>query len=97
VIDGLLRDSLGYRGVVITDDLDAGAVTGAGLDESEAAVAAAKSGADLLLLALGDGSAARAGMIGAVRDGDLKRADLVESCTRLTALRERLAIPTDAP
>jgi beta-N-acetylhexosaminidase len=97
VIDGLLRDSLGYRGVVITDDLDAGAVTGAGLDESEAAVAAARSGADLLLFALGDGSAARAGMIAALRDGDLKRADLVESCTRLTALRERLASPTDAP
>jgi beta-N-acetylhexosaminidase len=68
VIGGLLRDSLGYSGVVITDDLDAGAVTAAGLDQSAAAVAAAKAGADLLLFALDDGSAARDGLLAALRE-----------------------------
>jgi beta-N-acetylhexosaminidase len=97
VIEGLLRDSLGYGRVVITDDLDAGALTGAGLDESEAVVAAARAGADMLLFALGDGLAARDGLLRAVRGGDVKRADLVDACTRLTALRERLANPTAAP
>ena len=47
------------RGVVITDDLGAGALTGAGLDEGEAAVGAARAGADLLLFALSDGAVAR--------------------------------------
>jgi beta-N-acetylhexosaminidase len=97
VIGDLLRGSLGYDGVVITDDLDAGALTGAGLDESEAAVAASKAGADLVLTALGDGAAARDGLLVALRHGSLKRADLIEACTRLTLLRERLASPTGAP
>jgi len=97
VIGGLLRDSLGYTGVVITDDLDAGAVTAAGLDQSAAAVAAAKAGADLLLFALDDGSAARDGLLAALRGGELKRGVLVDACTRLAALRERFASPTAAP
>jgi beta-N-acetylhexosaminidase len=97
VIGGLLRDSLGYSGVVITDDLDAGAVTAAGLDQSAAAVAAAKAGADLLLFALDDGSAARDGLLAALRGGELKRGVLVDACTRLAALRERFASPTAAP
>jgi beta-N-acetylhexosaminidase len=96
VIGGLLRGSLGYDGVVITDDLDAGALTGAGLDQSEAAAAAAQAGTDLVLIALDDGSAARAGLLAALRHGSLRRADLVEACTRLTLLRERLASPTGA-
>jgi beta-N-acetylhexosaminidase len=96
VIGDVLRDSLGYDGVVITDDLDAGALTATGLDESEAAAAAAKAGADLVLTALDDGSAARDGLLAALHDGGLRRAALVEACTRLTLLRERLASPTGA-
>ena len=41
VIEGTLRERLGYSGVVITDDLGAGALTGAGYDEGETATAAA--------------------------------------------------------
>ena len=43
---------------MITDDLGAGALAGAGIDEGEAAVGAARAGADLLLFALTDGTAA---------------------------------------
>jgi beta-N-acetylhexosaminidase len=96
VISGLLRDSLGYTGAVITDDLDAGAVTAAGLDQPAAAVAAAKAGADLLLFALDDGSAARDGLLAALRGGELKRGVLVDACIRLAALRDRFASPTAA-
>jgi beta-N-acetylhexosaminidase len=46
IVDGLLRKRLGYEGVAITDDLGAGALTGAGIDEAAAAVGAAKAGAD---------------------------------------------------
>jgi beta-N-acetylhexosaminidase len=91
VVDGLLRDRLGFDGVVITDDLGAGALTGAGLDEGAAAVGAADAGADLLLIALSDGSAAHDALVAAIRSGDLQRERLLASCARITALRERLA------
>jgi beta-N-acetylhexosaminidase len=98
VVDGLLRGDLGYGGVVITDDLGAGALTGAGLDEGDAAVGAARAGADLLLFALSDGSAARRALRAALADGELDRGALLASCARLTALRDRLAVsPSGAP
>jgi beta-N-acetylhexosaminidase len=87
VTSGLLRRDLGYEGVVITDDLGAGALTGAGIDEGEAAVAAARAGADLLLFALSDGSAARDALLRALRRGALRTQPLVESCARVTSLR----------
>ena len=91
MIEGLLRGRLGYRGVVITDDLGAGALTGAGLDEGAAAVGAARAGADLLLFALSDGAAAREALVEAIRSGELDRKALLASCARTTALRARLA------
>ncbi len=91
VVGELLRDRLGYDGVVVTDDLGAGALVQAGIDEAEAAVAAAGAGADLLLFALSDGEAARAGLLRALRRGELDRAALVESCARTTALRAALS------
>jgi beta-N-acetylhexosaminidase len=91
VVDGLLRERLGFDGVVITDDLGAGGITGAGLDEGAAAVGAADAGADVLLIALTDGAAAHDALIAAIRSGDLDRERLLASCARTTALKERLA------
>src|SRR2546428_565552 len=59
VLTGLLRDSLGFRGLVVTDALDMGAIVskyGAG----EAAVRAFLAGADLLLIPADADSAASA-------------------------------------
>lgn len=91
VIGELLRGELGFGGVVITDDLDAGAFAGAGIDEGEAAVGAAGAGADLILTALSQGDEAHRALTRAIRDGTLARADVLASCARTTALRERLA------
>jgi beta-N-acetylhexosaminidase len=91
VIDGLLREQLGFDGAVITDDLGAGALTGAGIDEGDAAVGAARAGSDLLLFALSDGGAAREALVGALRRGELDRASLVASCARTTSLRAELS------
>ena len=49
IINGLLREQLGFRGVVITDDLEMGAV-GEKYSPATASVAALKAGADLLLV-----------------------------------------------
>ena len=96
VIGGLLRDRLGYDGVVITDDLEAGALTGVGIDEAEAAIAAARAGADMLLFALDGGAGARQALVGAVRAGSVDRRQLIDSCARLAALRAS-ATATAAP
>jgi beta-N-acetylhexosaminidase len=95
LVDMLLRERLGYRGVVISDDLGAGAVTGAGIGEGPAAVKAARAGVDLLLFALTDGSRAHRALREALRSGRLDREALVASCARTTALRERLARSAD--
>lgn len=97
VVDGLLRERLGFEGVVISDDLGAGALAGSGIDEGEAAVGAAAAGVDLLLFALSDGAAARTALLRALRRGELDRERLLASCARVTALRERFAIGSDGP
>jgi beta-N-acetylhexosaminidase len=48
IIDGLLRGDLGFKGVVMTDSLEAAAVQAVG-DVEEAAVASAQAGVDLIL------------------------------------------------
>lgn len=49
VISGLLRHTLGFDGLVLTDSLSAGAVAQSGYDVPRAAVAAIASGADMIL------------------------------------------------
>lgn len=49
VIQGLLRGTLGFHGLVLTDSLSAGAISAAGLDVAGAAVAAVAAGADMVL------------------------------------------------
>ena len=49
VIEGLLQDTLGFSGLVLTDSLSAGAITQAGYDLPHAAVAAITAGADMIL------------------------------------------------
>lgn len=48
-IDGLLRTTLGFHGLVLTDSLSAGAITQAGYDLPRAVVAAISAGADMVL------------------------------------------------
>ena len=83
-----LRGRLGFRGVVITDDLDVTAMrrlAGPG----RLAVRASAAGNDLLLFAQDPGRARRglSAVVAAVRAGRLSRAELVASVRRVVALR----------
>jgi beta-N-acetylhexosaminidase len=49
VVTGLLRERFGYRGVIVSDDLDMRAIAG-GMGADVAAVAAVRAGCDVLLL-----------------------------------------------
>jgi beta-N-acetylhexosaminidase len=48
-INGLLRQTLGFHGLVLTDSLSAGAITAAGYDLPRAAATSIGAGADLIL------------------------------------------------
>lgn len=49
ILSGLLRDKMGFEGLIITDDLEMGAISGT-FGAAEGAAAAFKSGADILLV-----------------------------------------------
>ena len=92
VIQGELRGRLGYRGVTVTDALEAGALAAFGTT-AQRAVLAAKAGMDLILCAARDvaqGRDATAGLASALDSGQLNPADFAAALQRLTSLRAAL-------
>lgn len=90
ILDGLLRDRLGFRGVVVTDSMEAQAV----LDRSSlerAAVRSVGAGVDLVLMT-GPGSylRVRRALTREARRSPAFRRRVEESAARVEALRERL-------
>jgi len=90
ITTGLLREQLSFDGVIVTDALEAGAITAAGYDEAEAGVAAAKAGNDLLLFAVSDGKAPLEALTRAIRRHPSLRARAEAACARTYALRDGL-------
>jgi beta-N-acetylhexosaminidase len=93
ILDGLLRGELGFRGVVVTDSLEAQAslATGSITNVWERAL---RAGADLLLLT-GRGSYARVyeHLLAAARRSPELRARVREAAARVLALKSRGALP----
>ena len=89
IVDGLLRDTLGFHGVVITDTLSAPGPAA----YAEAAVRTIEAGGDIVLYATSETEAARgyASLLAAAGSGRLSRARLEESYARIAALKRRLA------
>jgi beta-N-acetylhexosaminidase len=85
-----LRGDLGFRGVVVTDDLAMEGATGGG-PPAEAAVDAVEAGADLLIISSAPQQQADAydAVVGAVESGDISRARIEESVSRLLEVKER--------
>ncbi|HET8627248.1 MAG TPA: glycoside hydrolase family 3 N-terminal domain-containing protein [Thermomicrobiales bacterium] len=93
VVRDELRGRFGYRGVTITDALEAGAL-GAYGDAGRRAVLAARAGMDLILCSardVGQGQAATAALADALDRGELAAADFAAAVQRVTALRGGLA------
>lgn len=87
VVQGMLRDSLGYTGIIVTDSLSMGAITDY-YTPAEAAVAALKAGCDRPLMPERLDEAYQ-GVLSAVQVGELTEERLDESLTRiLTAKQE---------
>ena len=86
-IAGLLRDDLGFGGVVVTDDLAMGAVANL-VDVPTAARLALIAGADLLMVGgLANVVPAAWSLVAALQDGSLDERWLDEAVERVLALR----------
>lgn len=89
LIDVLLRDELGFDGVVMTDALDMGAVKDQ--DRAELAVQSVEAGVDILL-ATPDVAVAQRGLVEAVRTGRISEERLDASVLRILRLKQRVGI-----
>jgi len=90
ILTTLLRDSLGFHGLVVTDALDMGALV-ARYGGGEAAVRAFEAGSDLLLMPASPADAVRA-MVAAVESGRISRTRLRSSVARILMVKERLGL-----
>jgi beta-N-acetylhexosaminidase len=87
IINGLLKQELGFQGLVVTDALEMGALTrlypqGGPAASGRAAVDAFKAGNDMLLLP-SDLKGAYQGLLEAVRSGEISEARMNESVLKI--------------
>jgi beta-N-acetylhexosaminidase len=93
VVQGELRDRLGYTGVTITDALEAGALQAFGTP-GQRAVDAASAGMDLLLCSSGSvsqGEQATQALATALEGGQLTNSSFQAAVSRVDALRKKLS------
>jgi beta-N-acetylhexosaminidase len=90
VMTGLLRDSLGFHGIVVTDALDMGAIV-AKYGAGEATVRSFLAGSDLLLMPASPDTAIAA-MTAAVQSGRITPQRLDASVRRVLEVKRRLGL-----
>ena len=88
LITDILRDEMGFDGMVITDALNMGAIT-AQYSSSEAAVAALNAGADMLLMPE-DFQSAYQGVLSAVENGTVPEERIDESVRRILEVKSSI-------
>lgn len=97
VITDLLRGELGFKGVVITDDMTMGAIL-KHFDLGQAAVQSVKAGSDIVLVAheYAQAKKALAALKQAVQSGDISEETIDNSVYRILALKERYKLSDEA-
>jgi beta-N-acetylhexosaminidase len=89
ILTGILRDSLGFKGLVVTDALNMGGV--ANMYGAEAGVRAFVAGADILLQPA-DPKIAINAMVAAVARGEISRERLDRSVRRVLEIKRQLGL-----
>ena len=85
VVTDMLRERLGYTGIIITDSMGMGAATGA-LTNDRLAVEAIKAGVDIVLMPA-DFNAAYQGVLSAVSTGELTEERIDDSVRRILTVK----------
>ncbi|KAB5545815.1 glycosyl hydrolase [Coniochaeta sp. 2T2.1] len=91
-----LRERLSFKGVTITDALEAGALTPFG-DLPAVSVMAAKAGMDMLLASqrnVTQGEVVRSALVAALKSGEVDWHDFIASTKRVLTLRTKLSDPS---
>jgi len=94
IVTGLLREEMGYQGLIVTDALDMDAIDTV-YSYPKAALTAIKAGVDLVIAAHVSLEAQAAGIqavIDAVRSGEIPEERINESVRRILAAKERYGI-----
>ncbi len=86
----LLRDDMGFKGIILTDALDIPAITD-NYSAGDAALNAVNAGADMLLCPEDLGEAVQA-LLEAVEDGDIEESRINESVVRILAAKIKLGL-----
>ena len=90
ILTDLLRNAMGFQGLVVTDALDMGGIA-KGFGGAEAAVRALEAGADVLLMPL-DPEAALKAVVAAVQSGRLTRRRIQDSVVAILSAKERVGL-----
>lgn len=92
VVTGLLREELGYDGIIMTDSFQMGSIT-ENYEQSEAAVSAVQAGCDMILMPL-EYEACYRGVLEAVRDGRISEEQIDAACMRILKAKAERGILT---
>jgi beta-N-acetylhexosaminidase len=98
VVGTLLRDELGYQGVIVADDLEMKAVS-ANWPYAISAVLAAKAGCDLLPVCEHEEAqvAVIEALIRAEESGELRRRDMDDALLRIEGMIDKYTLPYEEP
>jgi beta-N-acetylhexosaminidase len=90
ILTGILRDELGFKGIVVTDALEMGGIA-QGFSATQAPVMALQAGADVLLMPP-DGEAAINAIEAAVKSGKITQKRIDESVMRILTAKAKLGL-----
>lgn len=90
IVSGLLRTNLAFPGVIITDDLEMGAITGS-MTVGDAAVNAVAAGNDMIIVGHTTANQLEAydTLLAAVKAGKIKEEDINKSVTRIIDMKKK--------
>lgn len=98
VVTGILRKQLGFKGVIITDDMTMGAITQT-YNLPDASIMAVKAGCDIVLIAKGAQNSVLVlnSLKSAYQKGQITEQQINESVYRILSLKDKYGLATPSP
>jgi beta-N-acetylhexosaminidase len=92
VMEGWLREELGFQGILIPDDFSMAAVASSGISPEKTAVEALAAGADMIMTWPGNIASVHRAILSALEEGRLPRQRLREAVRRIIAEKIRYGL-----